>query len=76
MDLIVERIESSMIVGDGLVFDYQAGKVKRAPVWVQKYGLEWLHMVIKQPYGMVFLMMQFFFVLRIIILVLFHQANH
>ena len=49
MDLIISRIENSILIGVGLVFDYQAGTVRRAPVWMQKNGLEWMYRVIQQP---------------------------
>lgn len=35
--------------GVGGTFDVVAGKVKRAPVWMQNYGLEWLYRVIQEP---------------------------
>lgn len=33
----------------GAVFDFYAGTAKRAPVWMQKAGLEWLHRLIGNP---------------------------
>lgn len=30
-------------VGVGAAFDFHSGHVRRAPVWIQKYGLEWLY---------------------------------
>lgn len=33
----------------GAVFDFFAGTVKRAPIWWQKHGLEWLYRLIKEP---------------------------
>ena len=37
------------VMGVGGTFDVVAGKVKRAPEWMQKYGLEWLYRVIQEP---------------------------
>lgn len=37
------------IMGVGGSFDVVAGKVKRAPLWMQKIGLEWLFRVIQEP---------------------------
>lgn len=37
------------VMGVGGTFDVVAGKVKRAPVWMQKGGLEWLYRVIQEP---------------------------
>ena len=33
----------------GAVFDFFAGTVKRAPIWWQDHGLEWLYRLIKEP---------------------------
>lgn len=49
IDLIINRIQSSILIGIGLVFDYEAGTVKRAPKWMQNYGLEWLFRFMQQP---------------------------
>lgn len=47
--LIKDRIKSSIMIGVGLVFEYQAGTVKRAPKWMQKNGFEWLYRHVQQP---------------------------
>ena len=36
-------------MGVGGTFDVVAGKVKRAPQWMQRAGLEWLYRVIQEP---------------------------
>jgi N-acetylglucosaminyldiphosphoundecaprenol N-acetyl-beta-D-mannosaminyltransferase len=36
-------------LGQGGTFDYEAGLIKRAPVWIQKIGMEWLWRLILQP---------------------------
>ena len=36
-------------VGVGGTFDFYAGKIKRAPKWMRKMGLEWLFRLIRQP---------------------------
>lgn len=33
----------------GAVFDFYAGTIRRAPMWCQKLGLEWLHRFYMQP---------------------------
>lgn len=33
----------------GAVFDFFAGNTKRAPLWLQQHGLEWLYRLIKEP---------------------------
>jgi len=42
------RIRAVML-GVGAAFDYHAGTVQRAPVWMQKLGLEWLHRLCSEP---------------------------
>jgi N-acetylglucosaminyldiphosphoundecaprenol N-acetyl-beta-D-mannosaminyltransferase len=38
-----------LVMGVGGTFDVLTGNVKRAPVFMQKLGLEWLHRLLKQP---------------------------
>ena len=40
---------SVVLVGVGAAFDFIAGTVKRAPVWMQRCGLEWLHRLAVDP---------------------------
>lgn len=42
------RIQAVM-VGVGAAFDYHAGTIKRAPLWMQHSGLEWLHRLASEP---------------------------
>jgi N-acetylglucosaminyldiphosphoundecaprenol N-acetyl-beta-D-mannosaminyltransferase len=42
------RIKAVMI-GVGAAFDYHAGTIHRAPLWMQRHGLEWLHRVCSEP---------------------------
>ena len=39
----------SFVMGVGGSFDVVAGKVKRAPLWMQNYGLEWFYRLIQEP---------------------------
>ena len=36
-------------MGVGGTFDVAIGKVKRAPVWMQKSGLEWFYRFLQEP---------------------------
>jgi N-acetylglucosaminyldiphosphoundecaprenol N-acetyl-beta-D-mannosaminyltransferase len=36
-------------LGVGISFSFVAGDVKRAPRWLQRLGLEWLHRLIQEP---------------------------
>ncbi|RTL36469.1 MAG: glycosyltransferase [Burkholderiales bacterium] len=38
-----------VMVGVGAAFDYHAGTVRRAPLWMQRAGLEWLHRLASEP---------------------------
>lgn len=35
--------------GQGGTYDYEAGKIKRAPVWIQKIGMEWFWRLCREP---------------------------
>ena len=39
----------NFVMGVGGSFDVIAGKVKRAPFWMQKFGLEWFYRFIQEP---------------------------
>lgn len=43
------RIRAPWMVGVGAAFDYHAGTVKHAPLWLQRAGFEWLHRVFHEP---------------------------
>ncbi len=40
---------NAVMVGVGAAFDYHAGTIVRAPLWMQKNGLEWLHRLASEP---------------------------
>lgn len=44
-----EQLGVDFVMGVGGTFDVVAGKVKRAPIWMQKYGLEWFYRVLQEP---------------------------
>jgi len=37
------------MVGVGISFSFVAGEVKRAPRWMRKAGVEWLHRLAQEP---------------------------
>ena len=39
----------AVMIGVGAAFDYHAGSIKRAPLWMQRNGLEWLHRLVSEP---------------------------
>lgn len=44
-----EQLGVTFVMGVGGTFDVVAGKVKRAPLWMQQWGMEWLYRVIQEP---------------------------
>lgn len=40
---------SQTLIGVGAAFDFLSGEVRRAPVWMQKSGLEWLFRLLSEP---------------------------
>ncbi|MFC4706373.1 WecB/TagA/CpsF family glycosyltransferase [Paraburkholderia caffeinitolerans] len=43
------RLGVDFVMGVGGTFDVVAGKVRRAPKWMQRSGLEWFYRVIQEP---------------------------
>jgi N-acetylglucosaminyldiphosphoundecaprenol N-acetyl-beta-D-mannosaminyltransferase len=43
------NLPTSWFLGIGISFSFVAGEVKRAPRWMQKTGLEWLHRLTQEP---------------------------
>ncbi|MBI2225482.1 MAG: WecB/TagA/CpsF family glycosyltransferase, partial [Betaproteobacteria bacterium] len=42
------RIRAVMF-GVGAAFEFHAGVINRAPLWMQRWGLEWLHRLCSEP---------------------------
>ncbi len=40
---------NGLMIGVGAGFDYYAGNIKRAPMWMQKCNLEWLYRLMQDP---------------------------
>jgi len=45
----LHRIHVPVQIGVGAAFDFHSGHVARAPRWMQKYGLEWVYRMYKDP---------------------------
>ena len=43
------KLETTVMIGVGAAFDFHSGKVKQAPLWMQRNGLEWLYRLYSQP---------------------------
>ncbi len=48
MALLQPKLKYTICIGIGLVFEYYAGNVKRAPKLIRKIGLEWLYRDVQQ----------------------------
>jgi N-acetylglucosaminyldiphosphoundecaprenol N-acetyl-beta-D-mannosaminyltransferase len=44
------RLAVPAMIGVGGAFDFVAGVTRRAPPWMRRLGLEWLHRLIRQPW--------------------------
>ena len=44
----VDRVPATLI-GVGAAYDFHTGAIRRAPVWMQRNTLEWLHRLISEP---------------------------
>ena len=36
-------------IGVGAFFDFQTGEIRRAPAWMNRVGIEWIHRLFKEP---------------------------
>lgn len=45
----VDKLNSGIMIGVGAAFDYQVGRIKRAPQWMQSLSLEWLYRLLQEP---------------------------
>jgi N-acetylglucosaminyldiphosphoundecaprenol N-acetyl-beta-D-mannosaminyltransferase len=43
------QLDTKVMLGVGAAFDFHSGKVKQAPLWMQRNGLEWLFRLCSQP---------------------------
>ncbi|MBI4547765.1 MAG: WecB/TagA/CpsF family glycosyltransferase [Ignavibacteriae bacterium] len=46
----LQRLKAPVVMCVGGTFDYIAGVVVRAPIWIQTLGFEWFHRLIQQPH--------------------------
>ena len=49
MEQLAERLPGTWFVGCGGALTMTAGEVSRAPVWLQRIGLEWAHRLAMEP---------------------------
>ena len=44
-----EKLKPAVLFGVGAAFDFHAGTKSRAPRWMRRFGLEWLHRLLSEP---------------------------
>ena len=44
-----KRLNVQVCMGVGGLFDYWAGDLTRAPAWMRRLGIEWIHLMLRQP---------------------------
>lgn len=45
-----ERLRCDLCVGIGGLVDHLGGRLQRAPGWVRRAGIEWVHILLQQPH--------------------------
>lgn len=45
----LEKLETHVAIGIGGAFEVAAGMIQRAPLWMQKSGLEWFYRFLQEP---------------------------
>jgi len=43
------KLDATLMVGVGAAFDFHSGRVKQAPRWMQRSGLEWFYRLCSEP---------------------------
>lgn len=44
-----DELKVDVATGQGGTYDYEAGRIKRAPIWIQKIGMEWFWRLCREP---------------------------
>jgi N-acetylglucosaminyldiphosphoundecaprenol N-acetyl-beta-D-mannosaminyltransferase len=44
-----QKLDTTLLIGVGAAFDFHAGRVRQAPKWMQRSGLEWLFRLCSEP---------------------------
>ena len=49
MAQILPKLDVTLMIGVGAAFDFHSGRVKQAPRWMQRSGLEWFYRLCQEP---------------------------
>jgi len=44
------RLQCDLCIGVGGLFDHLSGRLRRAPSWMRRIGIEWVHILLNQPH--------------------------
>ena len=45
----VKRLHVPLLIGVGAAFDFHTGRIREAPAWIKRAGLQWLHRLLQDP---------------------------
>ncbi len=43
------KLQTTLMIGVGAAFDFHAGRIRQAPRWMQRTGLEWFFRLCCEP---------------------------
>jgi len=49
MSEYLSKLDTTLMVGVGAAFDFHSGRVRQAPIWMQRSGLEWFYRLCSEP---------------------------
>jgi len=63
----LNRLDVPVCIGVGGSFDVLSGRIPRAPLWMQRHGMEWIYRSIKQPNRVLRILALFYFIWLVIL---------
>jgi exopolysaccharide biosynthesis WecB/TagA/CpsF family protein len=63
----LSRLNVPVCMGVGGSFDVLSGKIPRAPLWMQKHGMEWIYRLIREPKKVFRIIALFYFIWLVIL---------
>ena len=63
----LDKLDVPVCMGVGGSFDVLSGRIPRAPLWMQRHGMEWIYRSIKQP-NRIFRVFALFYFIWLVIL--------
>ncbi|GAI27830.1 unnamed protein product, partial [marine sediment metagenome] len=63
----LNKLNVSVCMGVGGSFDVISGRIPRAPLWMQKHGMEWIYRSIKQPKRVFWILALFYFIWLVVL---------